>query len=42
MLLLAKAESGDGIPREPVALDAILADAVRSGRPRAEGPSRSS
>jgi signal transduction histidine kinase len=39
MLLLAKAESGDGIPREPVALDAILADAVRSGRPRAEAKS---
>jgi signal transduction histidine kinase len=39
MLLLAKAESGDGIPREPVALDSILADAVRSGRPRAEAKS---
>jgi len=39
MLLLAKAESGDDIPREPVALDAILADAVRSGRPRAEAKS---
>ena len=39
MLLLAKAESGDGIPREPVALDAIVADAVRAGRPRAEAKS---
>jgi signal transduction histidine kinase len=39
MLLLAKAESGDGIPREPVALDSIVADAVRSGRPRAEAKS---
>jgi signal transduction histidine kinase len=37
MLLLAKAESGDGIPREPVALDAVVADAVRVGQARAEG-----
>ncbi|MGP6157866.1 MAG: sensor histidine kinase [Vulcanimicrobiaceae bacterium] len=37
MLLLAKAESGDGIPREPVALDAVVAEAVRLGTARAEG-----
>jgi signal transduction histidine kinase len=37
MLLLAKAESGDGIPREPVALDAVVAEAVRLGTQRAEG-----
>ena len=36
MLLLAKAESGDDVPREPLALDGIVADAVRSARPRAE------
>jgi heavy metal sensor kinase len=36
MLLLAKAESGDGIPREPVALDAVLGEAVKFARPRAE------
>ncbi len=36
MLLLAKAESGDGIPRERVALDAIVAEAVRLSAPRAE------
>jgi signal transduction histidine kinase len=36
MLLLAKAESGDGIPREPVGLDSVVGEAVRSGRPRAE------
>jgi two-component system sensor histidine kinase ArlS len=35
MLLLAKAESGDGIPREPVALDAVVAEAVRVAKPRA-------
>ncbi len=35
MLLLAKAESGDGIPRKPVALDAVVAEAVRSARARA-------
>jgi len=39
MLLLAKAESGDGIPREPVALEPIVAEAVRAGRPRAEAKS---
>jgi signal transduction histidine kinase len=36
MLLLAKAESGDDIPREPVALESVLSDAVRTTRPRAE------
>jgi len=36
MLLLAKAESGDDIPREPVALESVIAEAVRSARPRAE------
>jgi signal transduction histidine kinase len=36
MLVLAKAESGDGIPREPVGLDSVVAEAVRSGRTRAE------
>ncbi len=36
MLLLAKAESGDDVPREPLALDGIVADAVRAARPRAE------
>ncbi len=36
MLLLAKAESGDDIPREPLALDGVVAEAVRSARPRAE------
>jgi two-component system OmpR family sensor kinase len=36
MLLLAKAESGDDIPREPVSLEAVVADAVRSTLPRAE------
>ena len=36
MLLLAKAESGDDIPREPVDLGNVVADAVRSTRPRAE------
>jgi signal transduction histidine kinase len=36
MLLLAKAESGDDIPREPVALHDAVAEAVRGARPRAE------
>ncbi len=36
MLLLAKAESGDDLPREPLALDGIVADAVRSARPAAD------
>ena len=36
MLLLAKAESGDDIPREPVALQAVVAEAVRGARHRAE------
>jgi len=36
MLLLAKAESGDDVPRAPVALERIVAEAVRSARPRAE------
>ncbi len=36
MLLLAKAESGDGIPREPVLLDAVAREAVRLGGPLAE------
>jgi two-component system sensor histidine kinase ArlS len=36
MLLLAKAESGDDIPREPVALHQAVAEAVRTARPRAE------
>jgi two-component system OmpR family sensor kinase len=36
MLLLAKAESGDDIPREPVGLGNIVAEAVRSSRPRAQ------
>jgi two-component system OmpR family sensor kinase len=36
MLLLAKAESGDDIPRLPVELDAVVADAVRTARPRAD------
>jgi heavy metal sensor kinase len=35
MLLLAKAESGDDIPREPVALEAVVAEAVRNTQPRA-------
>lgn len=35
MLLLAKAESGDDLPREPLALDGIVADAVRTALPRA-------
>jgi signal transduction histidine kinase len=36
MLLLAKAESGDGLPREPVALDAVVAEAVKSAKSRAD------
>jgi signal transduction histidine kinase len=36
MLVLAKAESGDDIPREPLALDGIVADAVRAAHERAE------
>jgi signal transduction histidine kinase len=36
MLLLAKAESGDDIPREPVELGYIVADATRHAQPRAE------
>jgi len=36
MLLLAKAESGDDIPREPLDLTPVVADAVRIARPRAE------
>jgi signal transduction histidine kinase len=36
MLLLAKAESGDDIPRGPVGLGGIVADAVRVSKPRAE------
>ncbi|GAC1520780.1 MAG: hypothetical protein NVS2B3_17140 [Vulcanimicrobiaceae bacterium] len=35
MLLLAKAESGDDVPRQPLALDGIVADAVREAEPRA-------
>ena len=35
MLTLAKAESGDDIPREPVALADVLADALRSSSQRA-------
>jgi signal transduction histidine kinase len=36
MLLLAKAESGDDIPREPISLESVVADAVRSTQPRAD------
>jgi signal transduction histidine kinase len=36
MLVLAKAESGDGIPRKPVALDGVVAEAIKSAKPRAE------
>ncbi len=36
MLTLAKAESGDGIPRNPLALEEIVTDAVRAARGRAE------
>ena len=35
MLLLAKAESGDDIPREPVALEDAIAEAVHIVQPRA-------
>lgn len=36
MLVLAKAESGDDLPRRPVALEGVLAEAVRAAHPRAE------
>lgn len=36
MLLLAKAESGDSLPREPVALDGVVTEAVKSAKPRAD------
>jgi heavy metal sensor kinase len=36
MLLLAKAESGDDIPRQPVELPGIVAEAVRGAQPRAD------
>ncbi|MBD5634221.1 MAG: HAMP domain-containing histidine kinase [Candidatus Eremiobacteraeota bacterium] len=36
MLLLAKAESGDDIPREPISLEAVVAEAVRNTQPRAD------
>jgi two-component system phosphate regulon sensor histidine kinase PhoR len=35
MLLLGRAESGDGIPREPVSLPTVLAEAVGATLPRA-------
>jgi signal transduction histidine kinase len=35
MLTLSKAESGDGIPREPVALAPIVAEVARTAGPRA-------
>lgn len=35
MLLLAKAESGEDIPREPVLLEGVVAEAVTATRPRA-------
>jgi len=35
MLTLAKADSGDAIPKNPLRLDAIARDAVRSASPRA-------
>ncbi len=35
MLLLAKAESGEDIPREPVRLESVVAEAVAATRPRA-------
>ncbi len=35
MLLLAKAESGDDMPREPVALEPVVAEAVAATRARA-------
>ena len=36
MLTLAKADSGDQIPKEPVALDLLIEDIVTHARPRAE------
>lgn len=36
MLVLAKAESGDDIPREPLALNDIVASAVRAAQTRAQ------
>ncbi len=36
MLLLAKADSGDAIPKEPLVLDAVVADAVAHLQERAE------
>jgi heavy metal sensor kinase len=36
MLLLAKAESGDGIPREPVPLERVVREAVKLAAPLAE------
>jgi signal transduction histidine kinase len=36
MLLLAKAESGDDVPREPVALETVVAEAIKLTLPRAE------
>lgn len=36
MLLLAKAESGDAVPRRPVSLGQIVAEVVKSAKPRAE------
>ena len=36
MLLLAKAESGDDIPREPVELETVVSEAVRHAQARAE------
>jgi signal transduction histidine kinase len=36
MLLLAKADSGDAIPKEPLVLDAVVADAVAHLQDRAE------
>jgi len=35
MLLLAKAESGEDLPREPVALESVVGEAVAATRPRA-------
>ncbi|MBD5606869.1 MAG: HAMP domain-containing histidine kinase [Candidatus Eremiobacteraeota bacterium] len=36
MLLLAKAESGDDIPRETIELETVIADVVRHAQPRAD------
>jgi heavy metal sensor kinase len=36
MLLLAKAESGDDLPREPVDLEHVVVEAVRIAQPRAD------